>query len=628
MNVTTYIIMVFAFLLGVLVAWLVLRRKLNREQEGESPSIASASDQSNALQQDKRLEAKIDTLNADIVSLKEKHKQAIEAANAQIKELEGQLANALNGNVDAAVGAQLEEVKKLKKQISDLEEEIEDYEDDIDDLKKKLRNKTAENTELQESIDKITREVKQLTKDVECTQNDLALQKKENEQNSEALAFVAEVLQATTVSDENKKTLFQNVDSLVAYVRNDLKDCIKDSLNEETNKWCFGAELDAWATNKKKSWIQGKTTIALVGEFSAGKTSIVNRILSQDEKNVTLLPVSTKATTAIPTYISGGVGTMFMFVSPDNEQKNISEETFKRVNKEVLDRVEGLSSLIKYFVMTYKNPNLNNLSILDTPGFNSNDKEDAERTIEVINECDALFWVVDVNTGTVNRSSLKLIKENLTKPLYVVINKIDTKAKSEVDAVQNLIAKTFKEEGVPVKGFVRFSAKANLDDIMSIVKSVQRDTTKDIYMDDLLELVKQLKDNSNKDVLDAEQECNRLLKSCNKITDKFNKALNRLGSNCEKAADIPHFEEHLFRKDNYEMSQDEYGNLIDVLNEICQEDCSKLASIYDEQSEEVGKLNDAWSAYAELCTKSDKLENNYEQLNKKYNNLNKTTHGK
>ncbi len=39
--------------------------------------------------------------------------------------------------------------------------------------------------------------------------------------------------------------------------------------------------------------------------------------------------------------------------------------------------------------MTYKNPNLNGLSILDTPGFNSNDSEDRERTIDVINECDA-----------------------------------------------------------------------------------------------------------------------------------------------------------------------------------------------------------------------------------------------
>lgn len=75
-----------------------------------------------------------------------------------------------------------------------------------------------------------------------------------------------------------------------------------------------------------------------------------------------------------------------------------------------MDQVKGVSSLIQYFVMTYRNTNLRGLSILDTPGFNSNDSEDAQRTIDVINECDALFWVFDVNSGTVNRSSISLIK--------------------------------------------------------------------------------------------------------------------------------------------------------------------------------------------------------------------------
>ena len=159
-------------------------------------------------------------------------------------------------------------------------------------------------------------------------------------------------------------------------------------------------------------------------------------------------------------------------MTPDNIQKNISEETFKRVNKEVLDQVKGVSSLIQYFVMTYKNTNLDNLSILDTPGFNSNDKEDAARTIGVINECDALFWVFDVNAGTVNRTSIQLIKENLHKPLYVVINKVDTKAETEVNKVEQLIRKTLRDSGISVQQFIRFSAKAPLNTIMDPIQRI------------------------------------------------------------------------------------------------------------------------------------------------------------
>ena len=476
---------------------------------------------------------------------------------------------------------------------------------------------------MQEAADKSVRKLKELNEQYERVNAELEDHKKENDQITEALAFVTEILTAKLVSDNSTKNLFDCVDALANYIREDAKACAPQITPDY-----FGTELDSWAINKKKSWLQGKTTIALVGEFSAGKTSIVNRILSQDNPNIPQLPVSTKATTAIPTYITGGVGALYRFVSPDNEQKNISEKTFKRVNKEVLDRIDGMSSLIKYFVMTYKNPNLNNLSILDTPGFNSNDKEDAERTIEVINECDALFWVVDVNSGTVNRSSLKLIKEHLKRPLYVVINKIDTKAKSEIEAVQNLINKTFKEEGVSVQGFVRFSAKADLNNIMSVIKGVKRDSAKDTYMEHLIDAVKTVKKASDKEVKEAEKVCQSLLDSSINITDSFIEAMKKLAIDCKTAEEIPHFEKHLFRKGNYEMSQEEYGNLVDVLQQICGEDCDSLANLYDAHREETEKLNDAWHEHAAKINVSQQLNDCYESLKKKYKRLNAISNGK
>ena len=149
------------------------------------------------------------------------------------------------------------------------------------------------------------------------------------------------------------------------FIRNDFKDCMDKNKVSYDKKMC-GDDLERWNVTAKKSWIAGKITIAFVGEFSAGKTSIVNRILSQDNPEVPTLPVSTKATTAIPTYIAGGNTVSYSFVSPDNKLKLILDETFRKVSKEVLDQVKGVSSLIKYFVMTYKNPNLSGLSILDT----------------------------------------------------------------------------------------------------------------------------------------------------------------------------------------------------------------------------------------------------------------------
>lgn len=232
--------------------------------------------------------------------------------------------------------------------------------------------------------------------------------------------------------------------------------------------------MEYWVTLTRKPWLKGKRAVAFVGDFSAGKTSIVNRILSQDNPNAPLLPVSTEATTAIPTYIVGShAATTYQFVSPDDRLKEISEETFRRVNKRVLAEVKGVSSLIKNFVMSCKTPNLQGLSILDTPGFSSNDKEDSKRTLEVINECNALFWVFDVNNGTVNRNSLKLIKEKLQKPLYVVINKVDTKAKSEVDKVEALVRRTMEEAGIEIEDVIRFSKKEPVQNILNLISNVE-----------------------------------------------------------------------------------------------------------------------------------------------------------
>lgn len=374
-----------------------------------------------------------------------------------------------------------------------------------------------------------------------------------------------------------------------------------------------------WAAMKKKHWLDGKTTIAFVGEFSAGKTSIVNRILSQDDKTIPLLPVSTKATTAIPTYIAGGVSTAYRFVTPDNVEKNLSESTFKKVSKEVLDQVKGVSSLIKYFVMTYKNPNLDGLSILDTPGFNSNDSEDKERTIEVINECDALFWVFDVNAGTVNRSSISLIKEKLNKPLYVVINKVDTKPKSEVDKVEALISKTLKDAGLKVEQYIRFSAKAPLEDIMAPIKSVGSTSESDTFVEDVQNDLEGLSKKYESTVQDASRKYDGHTKAYNKQIEKVNRCLSAICDNCAEAEDIPQWKEHIFSKDRYEMSGDEGERLIGILSDIAGEQTDDLISAFKALQETQSEMEKAYTYLGEC----KKLFSQVQKCLESYNNVTK-----
>lgn len=523
------------------------------------------------------------------------------------------------------------ECSKLNKKIKKLEEDLDEAEEEQESLEKKLKVKGTELQEANETIDKSSREIKQLHLDIEQLDNELTNRIDELKRKTGSIEFVQEILSAPETGAEDVKKLYRSIDFFESFLRGSFMDCnaylfntfpslsfndISGKAGAAEKKKVFLQLFEEWASVRRKSWLDKKTTIAFVGEFSAGKTSIVNRILSQDNPNIPRLPVSTKATTAIPTYIAGGVAETYNFVTPNDKLKSINEEIFKKVSKEILDEIRGVSSLIKYFVMTYKNPNLNGLSILDTPGFNSNDAEDKARTIDVINECDALFWVFDVNAGTVNRSSISLIKEKLNKPLIVVINKVDTKPTSEVDKVEALIRGTLSAEGLVVQDFIRFSSKAPLADIMKPIMSIRHDESRDEFVSIVENDLNQLLDILNDGVKEADKEYQEKTRQSQAITDKFNNGMEAMWDACNEAAGIPHWEEHFFSSDRYEMDANEGSHLIELLEEIATTRSNVLAEIYNEEMSAVAEEQQAYSDLVDLKASWQKIDDCLKEFKK------------
>lgn len=385
------------------------------------------------------------------------------------------------------------EIVELKHKIRELTDEYDEIEDERDELESQLNKKKQELSEKENIVIELEYNTQKLKKEVRSLNDDLLEKTSDLESKQQALSFVQEVLKAPLVNDDEKRNKLEKaIQKLYDFIRDELQEYLESHEKEGYIEGDFSLPtikglLERWVVLERKTWIKGKVSIAFIGEFSAGKTSLVNRILSQDNPDTTLLPVSTKATTAIPTYISyNEAGSAFRFISPDNNLKKMKEKTFKAVTKAILDEVQGISSLMTYFVMEYNNEHLKNLSILDTPGFSSNDSEDAQRTIDVINECDALFWVFDVNAGTVNRKSIETIREHLRRPLHIVINKVDTKSEEDVKAVENLIRETLEKENLNVKAYHRFSNKEPISNIMTPIKELAKSgKEKDSFLDDL-----------------------------------------------------------------------------------------------------------------------------------------------
>ena len=549
-----------------------------------------------------------------------------EATSTSIEEAERANAAELCGQADDTLRKQIAELTarlaKAQKALKNAEEENEELEEECEQTLKRERAKTQEVKEqvsaMEKQLSSLQETLDERNEEKEKLNNELTATKDRVNCRGEALSFVREVLTAQVNSERSE--LEQKVEEMVALIHSD--ECrAYITLTDEEER-----DLSMWQSECAKSWIQGKVKVAFIGEFSAGKTSIVNRLLQDGDPHAIQLPVSSKATTAIPTYISGRKGggkATYRFYTPDSILKEISEDTFRRVSKEVLEEVGGISSMIKYFVMAYANKGLERLSILDTPGFSSQDKEDEQRTMEVINECDALFWVVDVNNGQLNSRSIRVIRQYLHKPLYIIINKVDTKSPSEVKQAEQAIRATCSKEKLEVKGFIHMGMGTPLDELHQVFSTLGSSSSLGL-LNGISQRIQELI-NEQKGI---EKECDDKQKLYNQelslLEDAFSETLDTVATRADEAAAIPHFEKHLWSEDRYEMKRTEYWKLTSRLKYLSDEAPNILKGNLDAIELAVSNILSA-EEEAEKCRSKladlEGLQKRFDQLYKQIDQL-------
>lgn len=522
-----------------------------------------------------------------------------------------------------------EEVKKQLNLLDDLKEEIEDLQEEIDDLECKAeqerKRKQGEQIEFQDTISLLQEQINNGATIKDQLHKEQAELTEANHQLQLAMDFVSTILSAPDIEVRMSSELL-NIYDMYQYLKDDVLGVLNIPEVKMKVEKCEHAftpsmeDIERWRLLNCKYWLIGKKKVAFVGEFSAGKTSIVNRILSHDDKNRPLLPVSTEATTAIPTYITGFTtsrssadesdGFKYKVYTPDNKIKELSEQSFKAVDKSLLERIKGANSLIKYFVMEYNNEYLKGLSILDTPGFSSNDEEDTIRTVEVINECDALFWVFDVNTGTVNQSSINILKKFLKKPLYIVINKVDTKSKGEVDQVEQLIRATLENNGLPFKEIIRFAHKnIPLEVIMEPIWSLEKDTSESYLIEGIVLGLKKVKSAFLEDEKELQHQQNKNAGKVSNLMTQYSTAIKNVSKCFSDLVETPSMRSSFFGGVKYEMDEESYEQFT-RLPKTGQDTLKKLHGIV----EELVNIHGEWNALTKERNKTTRTRITIEKV--------------
>ncbi len=182
-------------------------------------------------------------------------------------------------------------------------------------------------------------------------------------------------------------------------------------------------------TRRIRYLAEAPLTVVVLGEFSAGKSSFLNRLLGTDALPVAILP-KTATLTRLVHAGQDEVGRVEIDrdAALGKETKVISHQDFAELQRaakvhdiHVAQDLERISE-VRVFL---DEPLLTKLQLVDTPGFNHDQAMD-ERTLGILDSADIVFWITDAvqPAKQTEFDKLRLLKER-GKRIWLIVNKAD-----------------------------------------------------------------------------------------------------------------------------------------------------------------------------------------------------------
>lgn len=165
-------------------------------------------------------------------------------------------------------------------------------------------------------------------------------------------------------------------------------------------------------------------TVAVVGDFSSGKSTFINALLGED-----ICPVDPRPTTSSITYFTYGSELRIERAISDDRREVISHDEYvEGVAHGESDEPTGATAV---FHIELPSPELSQLRLVDTPGFNNpHNPSDTLVTEDALRHADVLFVVFDIQKGNPSAQLLEQLSRirqssdaNEARPAYLLLNK-------------------------------------------------------------------------------------------------------------------------------------------------------------------------------------------------------------
>ena len=312
-------------------------------------------------------------------------------------------------------------------------------------------------------------------------------------------------------------------------------------------------------------YLANKNIVAVGGEFSAGKSCFLNAIFGTSD----LLPTNARPTTAIPTYLTQENAEAIRALNTFGRRQDLNREELKAISHGFNDDQAEASDKISFYhilkTLQVQSPSMRwkNIAFLDTPGY-SKPKEtvdgkdavfgtdagntDEEKACEHLSKADYLIWVVGAKDGTFQHDGIVFLRDKVKwkKPLYLLVNKADEPARSNLPDIFNEICGKAESAGFTVAGRSAYSSAEqkvylgdNPSDWFDKIDSKRKLTTLRGQFKEILGKVIRKCDeiesacSSYKDLL-ARIECGQSLDLSEEETDKLQNLRESLEKECDR----------------------------------------------------------------------------------------------
>ncbi|OWA37178.1 hypothetical protein B9G55_03670 [Saccharibacillus sp. O16] len=220
----------------------------------------------------------------------------------------------------------------------------------------------------------------------------------------------------------------------------------------------------------QRKWDKSELTLAFLGHFSAGKSSLINALCGEP-----LLPSGPLPTTANAAIIRSGERRAEITLHPASGVDRIAEsESAEDVQerKLVLPPEKMEEALARYCkdgeayatVEIWGDISLlhGGGAFLDTPGVDSTDAAHASATDAALHLADVAFYVMDYNhvQSETNLAFAKSLSD-LGKPLYLIVNQVDKHRETELSfaGYRETVERTFADWQIQSAGVLYLSVK-------------------------------------------------------------------------------------------------------------------------------------------------------------------------